>query len=598
MNDERLPISIRRIFLSLSAFSLILSIVTLFPEVRTSFIHLVETLFHRTLPHSSWEKANTLLSFAAFGGVSCSITLFVVSTKHFPVLYDFVKQQSTVLFWALTGIFSISTLLLAVSNQAIWVDEAYSLAPIQGSWEELFACMRLDCHPPLYFIMEKCWASLWGDGIFAMKCLSIIPMILTMIFTSLFLKKEFSKKAALLFLLSFLASGGTVLYAIEIRMYAWAFFFVTMAALCVWYIITTGKTLWMVLFVLCAEGAAYTHYYAAAVVAIGYLCLSYYTWKYDRKKIRNVLCIALTAIILYLPWLFPAIASFLSYSHSADFWIKPLTFVDILRLVAFVVHVDSNGNLLALPLLIVLLIVFCRFLIKKERTKGELFAFWGFSCLVLLFLTGILVSLLTRPLMVSRYLFPACGLLWLFFAVEGATIKNKRIFTLLCGVVLSVAVVTLSISFHDERKENKEFVQFHSYLSKEIRPDDIFIFSPINADLLTPTNSSHLVGVFACLFRGHMYTREFIGDWRKFHHLFCWRMFGNANIPYQALSDTSFFSQRRVWLAVEHKRTNGAFIPNSYVVPVDAQAQWCGTFGWDFYKFDLYLSEFPAAFIP
>ncbi|MDR2791878.1 MAG: glycosyltransferase family 39 protein [Tannerellaceae bacterium] len=575
--------SIRRALFPLSILCFLLSVAMLVPEVRAFFILFVEALRHQTLPPLYWEKLHIQLFFAAFGGITFSIILLIVHANRFPLLYDFVKKRTNSLAWTLMTVFSLSALLLAVSNQAIWLDEAFSLAFIQRSWGELFACMKLDVLPPLYFLMEKCWASLWGDGIFAMKCLSIIPMILTMIFTFLFLKKEFSKKAALLFLLSFLASGSIVHYAIEIRMYAWAFFFVTMAALCVWYIITTGKTLWMVLFVLCAEGAAYTHYYAAAVVAIGHLCFSYYTWKYNRKNTRSILWVALTAIILYLPWVSLTIHNFRTV--SADFWIEPFTLMGIFRLVAVVLHADNS--LFAFPLLIVFLIVLCRFLIKKERTKGELFAFWGFSCLVLLFLTGIFISLLTRPLLIGRYLFPACGLLWLFFAVEGATIKNKRIFTLLCGVMFSIVVVTLSLSFHDERKENKEFTQFHSYLIKNIHSDDIFVFPP--------SNSNHLPGIFACLFRGHTYVYEF-GVGHKLSPT-CWQMFGNTNISYQALAEPPF-SNRRIWLAVKQEKTNGIFSPNPYVIPVDAHAQWCGTFGWDFFKFDLYLSEFPAAFIP
>jgi uncharacterized membrane protein len=75
-------------------------------------------------------------------------------------------------------------------------------------------------HPPLFFLLEKAWSLIFGDGVFAMKCLSILPVVLTMLVTARFLGKEVSPRAAVLFLLCVIASESVVHYRIEIRVYS------------------------------------------------------------------------------------------------------------------------------------------------------------------------------------------------------------------------------------------------------------------------------------------------------------------------------------------------------------------------------------------
>jgi uncharacterized membrane protein len=189
----------------------------------------------------------------------------------------------------LISVFTGAVLFLAASNKAIWVDEAYSLAPVKQSLRTIWACEQMDVHPPLFFFMERCWYLLFGDGIFAMKCLSILPMVLTMIFAAWFLIKECSGKAAVLFLLCCIASETIVHYSIEIRMYSWAFLFVTMAALCAWFIIKTGKTiLWAGL---------------RRCVSLGYsaLCCTVF-WGGKTKRSKSALllaaCVVLSSLLL------------------------------------------------------------------------------------------------------------------------------------------------------------------------------------------------------------------------------------------------------------------------------------------------------------
>jgi hypothetical protein len=105
-----------------------------------------------------------------------------------------------------------------------------------------------------------------------MKMVSVFPTILMVIFASLFLKKEFSDKTAIIFLLSCIASQSIAHYSIEIRMYSWALFFITMMAVSAWYFLKSGKIRWWMAMLFCTVSAAYTHYFALLlpVLAIFY----------------------------------------------------------------------------------------------------------------------------------------------------------------------------------------------------------------------------------------------------------------------------------------------------------------------------------------
>jgi hypothetical protein len=364
-------------------------------------------------------------------------------------------------------------------------------------------------------------------------------------------------------------------------MYSWAFFFVTMAALCAWYIITNRKIKWFALFILCAEGAAYTHYYAAATVAIGYILLFIYFLVYDRKNIYKIALAGLAGIALYAPWLPVMFENFSRY--YGNFWIGPITRRDVLDYVFFIF---STGNTHATRLYVfIFCVVFCVFLAKKQKDKKDYFVFGGLACLILLAATTIFASLLIQPMLVARYLFPACGLLWLFFAVESASIKNtsvtgKRALIFICGLLLYLGLFTANLSISKEKKEHREFMQFYDFMAENIRPDDLFIFPP-DKDYLTG-----MVGITACLFPGHEFVYQSPHSPFELFIETCWAQFGRTRIDGVELSDIERFRGRQVWLIASD--------PN-YEPLEEAQAQWQGVFAWDLIGFHLYRIGSPAA---
>ncbi|MDR0866896.1 MAG: hypothetical protein LBP75_00270 [Planctomycetota bacterium] len=98
--------------------------------------------------------------------------------------------------------------------------------------------------------------------------------------------------------------------------------------------------------------------------------------------------------------------------------------------------------------------------------------------------TGVLVSWWLKPVLVSRYLFPAVGLLWLFFAIAGANLtrRSPRLFTGLCGVLLLFGANTFIASARYESANEERFIASVGYLAAELPQTGVFICSPTCVD--------------------------------------------------------------------------------------------------------------------
>jgi hypothetical protein len=201
------------------------------------------------------------------------------------------------------------------------------------------------------------------------------------------------------------------------------------------------------------------------------------------------------------------------------------------------------------------------------------------SCIIILAAVGILIALFIRPLIVPHYLFPACGLVWLFFSVQCSYIRNRRVFAFICVLLVTFSLLTFSATLSTERQEHKNFSRFYDYMSENMAADDMFIF---------PANPSwHLTGISAYLFPGHVHISKEYGG--IFGNTLYWQMFNSTHVSYDAFNAYDY-KERSAWLIIMDTDEDGKpidFTPNS-----DTELR--GDFGWGSYKFKLYYTKLPA----
>jgi hypothetical protein len=130
------PVRGRALLTGLALAALAACLLVLLPATRTALITFGGTLLHRPLGNvERWQRA--LLSMAFAGLFASGALLFIISkrfemiSKMFPA--EKRKLHYPIIEFRLIGLFAGAAILFAASNNAIWVDEAYSLAPVRHS---------------------------------------------------------------------------------------------------------------------------------------------------------------------------------------------------------------------------------------------------------------------------------------------------------------------------------------------------------------------------------------------------------------------------------------------------------------------------------
>jgi uncharacterized membrane protein len=444
--------------------------------------------------------------------------------------------------------FAAVCFLLSWINHAIWLDEAYSITLSGRSWQEIVAVTAADVHPPLYYFILKTGMLLFGQSVFAMKMVSIIPALLTLIIVTLFLNREFSRRTAIVFLLCFLASNSMLFYSIEIRMYSWALFFLTMLAPIGWYVVKTGKNAWWALWVVCFLGAAYTHTYAAVAAGIAFLLL----WirllmRRERSVLKPLMASGLT-FLFYLPQIVVVIGQFGTVS-SSDYWIKDSTSINAIA--SYIRSVFQFGNYkravwLYVALFAVLLLLHGR---KKNKSSGDVLAFNCLLCVVFYLALNWCISALTRPLFVGRYLTPLCAFVFMYMAIAIVDVVRKKWQIAVAAVLVLFCCLNIYTNLRREYRENKQYMKFYSFLKENVDEKDAFVF-------LQP-NPRRLSLVMSAIFPNH--DRIYMEDLQKI--------------------DTSVW----VFIGDDECLEQMENLPQSL-----KQAKYCGDFGWFVYSFKLY----------
>ena len=106
------------------------------------------------------------------------------------------KQSYSIL---LTTAFILYT-IIGFGGQYIWADESYSLAMAGRSFSDIWRITGQDVHPPLYYFLLKIFTAPFHNSFRAGRFLSGAAMLYTVGFGGYQMKKLFSEKHGLLYM--------------------------------------------------------------------------------------------------------------------------------------------------------------------------------------------------------------------------------------------------------------------------------------------------------------------------------------------------------------------------------------------------------------
>ena len=336
----------------------------------------------------------------------------------------------------LIGIVFIS---ISAFHTSIWFDESYSVAISNNhSFAEIWSIGGHDVHPVFYYWMLKIVSLLFGNQILLYRLLSVVAIAILGILGYTHIRKDFGEKVGLYFSFLVFFLPINVVYASEIRMYAWGMLFATIMAIYAYRIFKGNSSIknWII-FAIFSLLSAYTHYYGLMTAGIiNIILFAYFTRKAIKQKqwttdLTKFVVQGVIQILLYLPWV---LSLLLQVSQvSKGFWIGlkfPDTLVEMFLFqftgnLGATIHV-SDG--LAAMYGVFVCIVIAYLLGKHKQSKENLEpAKLALGVYILVILGAALVSLVIwRPVIYARYFLIITGLLIFCFSYFFAKLRRYQ----------------------------------------------------------------------------------------------------------------------------------------------------------------------------
>lgn len=295
-------------------------------------------------------------------------------------------------------------------NQSVWFDEAYSIFLAKQSVAELIHLTSIDGHPPLYYLLLKGWAALFGFGELALRSLSVIFFAGSVVVAGLLVKRVFGLRATLLTLPLLVLAPFMLRYGFEIRMYALA----SLIGIAATYTLiaaretTDSRRQWILygVYALLVAIGVYTLYYTALLWVAHLAWLVWMAAKERQSLLSARWPVAFVAsVILFIPWL-PTFLSQLGNGALSPV-VRTLNLEQLLGVVTFNFLYQpawQPGMIGAFAILFVIIAVVYfaiqafRHASTHERNYLVLFGLYMLVPLVIL----MLVSLL-KPMYIERY---------------------------------------------------------------------------------------------------------------------------------------------------------------------------------------------------
>jgi len=372
-----------------------------------------------------------------------------------------------------------------IFNKNIWTDEAFTIELVrENNFWGIIKGTANDVHPPLYYLIVKVFVMLFGDQFYIYKVVSVIPMMLTMLLAVFYVKPWWGTRTAVIYTVLLNAIPCVMEYGVQIRMYAWALFFVTWAGLSAYGLCGLNQKKYCVQLFAASIGACYTHTYAMlSCVCIYLLACLYALFMYKKERERSLFigCIlsGCAVAVCYVPWLLVLLRQMTN--RIDNYWIEPVTGQVIRAYPAYLFASRLPGSTALYLLLCIAAVIVCVRKCLREGKEGQngRTALLMLAVPVMTAVIGIVVSVLVTPFFIARYLVPCMGLLALFLALAFGCVLDKRqgyVQILLCGFGLLMILNSYQKNYELEYHSTHTH-ELLAYMEEHLDPSDLIAYN-------------------------------------------------------------------------------------------------------------------------
>lgn len=360
-----------------------------------------------------------------------------------------------------------------VFNRNIWTDEAFTMDLVNSnSITGIIKGTAVDVHPPLYYLITYVFVTLFGTSVQVYKMVSIVPMVLTMLLGLFYIKPWFGRKTAVLYILFLNAIPCVMEYGVQVRMYSWCIFFISLAALSAYGYCRFKSKKYLLFLTMAALCACYTHNFAMISAVFIYILLGISLFFKERKFPLDWLLSGGLISVFYLPWL--VVLYNQTHDRVGNYWISNIDKETILGYFSDIFCSRIPYSTTMFVVLLFLGIVLLLFRICYDKNEG-LYGIMLFLVPILTAFLGIVVSILITPFFVARYLLPCMGLLALGLALAFKNEKNY-VYTFVCVFL----VCMIGNSYYENYKEeylSTNVAEFLGYMDEKLGDNDIIIYN-------------------------------------------------------------------------------------------------------------------------
>jgi 4-amino-4-deoxy-L-arabinose transferase-like glycosyltransferase len=385
---------------------------------------------------------------------------------------------------------AIGIVLRFATKSHLWLDEAITVEIARRSVPALFAALRHDGAPPLYYLLLHFWTGIFGGGDVAVRALSGLLSVATLPLAWLagrrvaraaaafgHVQPESTPRAGAAALLLFATSPYAIRYGSETRMYSLVVLLVLLFGLALARALEQPEPRRWIPLTLTTAALAYTHYWTfllLGTVAV-FLLLQSRRRPHYRYPCRSALVSMLVASVLFLPWL-PTFAY--QMLHTGTPWAPKVQAQVLLDTIFDWAGRASTGSLLGLVLLFAAFIGLTArpagdglHVDLKGRVPGRYLAAVWLVPLVLAYLA----AQAGGSAYVERYTGIALPAFLLLAALGIGLLPNRR----LVVTLLAVAGITGLIGGAGlARSERTQAGEIAGKITEQARPGDVVAYCP------------------------------------------------------------------------------------------------------------------------
>lgn len=366
------------------------------------------------------------------------------------------------------ALFLFSLHFIRIFDQNFWADEAFTINTVRENFMEMIHITALDVHPPLYYIIVKVFAEIFGYTGAVYHLASVIPYGIMLILGVTIIWKWFGKETSIIFITFASLLSTSIQMNVEVRMYSWGTLFVLVCFLALYKILTDEQSYAWAIFVVAALAAAYTHYYCLISVAFFYLVLIIEVVLRKRNLLHKMIGACVITVLAYLPWLFVLLETF--QRSTGDFWQTELQPME-----QFVEYIFSSKYSFIFMIIFVIAVLIWM-VMERKLSEKMVWILAGIAALIGTAAVGIMVSVLVRPMFISRYLYPVSVVAWLLLGVCISRLKGKTVYALIITLlILSSGLPEYYSTYIEEKDSNAKLEQTLEMANVLIEEDDIII---------------------------------------------------------------------------------------------------------------------------